>query len=167
MNKYPSTSEKTEENENTIDYQICKRKLDRERYNLGKHLAEHCRTEYPKIVNYCLWLLAEVAVIAADIPEVIGTAAALQILFHIPIWAGVLITGLNTFLLLGLQRYGVRKLELLLATMVFLMAASYIAELAYAKPKVSQVFTGMFIPKLSGNGATGAAIALIGALLSP
>ncbi|XP_011622455.1 metal transporter Nramp5 [Amborella trichopoda] len=133
----------------------------------GKHLAEHCRTEYPKIVNYCLWLLAEVAVIAADIPEVIGTAAALQILFHIPIWAGVLITGLNTFLLLGLQRYGVRKLELLLATMVFLMAASYIAELAYAKPKVSQVFTGMFIPKLSGNGATGAAIALIGALLSP
>ncbi|XP_011622454.1 metal transporter Nramp5 [Amborella trichopoda] len=133
----------------------------------GKHLAEHCRQEYPKYVNYCLWILAEVAVISADIPEVVGTAAALHILFHIPIWVGVLITALNTFLLLGLQRYGIRKLELLMASMVFLMAACYIGELAYAKPKASEVLKGMFIPKLSGNGATGAAIALLGAIVSP
>ncbi|XP_042475069.1 metal transporter Nramp5-like [Macadamia integrifolia] len=73
----------------------------------GKHLAELCKLEYPKFVKYCLWLLAEVAVIAADIPEVIGTAFALNILLHIPVWTGVLITGLSTLLLLGLQRYGV------------------------------------------------------------
>nr|POE92557.1 metal transporter nramp5 [Quercus suber] len=72
----------------------------------GKHLSELCKAEYPKYVKYCLWLLAEVAVIAADIPEVIGTAFALNILFHIPIWTGVLITGLSTLLLLSLQRYG-------------------------------------------------------------
>lgn len=59
------------------------------------------------MVKICLWLLAEMAVIAADIPEVIGTAFALNILFHIPVWTGVLITGLSTLLLLGLQRYGV------------------------------------------------------------
>ncbi|KAI8006091.1 Metal transporter Nramp1 [Camellia lanceoleosa] len=71
----------------------------------GKHLAELCKAEYPKYVKYCLWILAKVAVIAADIPEVIGTTFALNILFHIPLWAGVLMTGLSS-LLLGLQRYG-------------------------------------------------------------
>ncbi|KAF5468927.1 hypothetical protein F2P56_013035 [Juglans regia] len=74
--------------------------------SIGKHLSELWKAEYPKYVKYCLWLLAEAAVIAADIPEVIGTAFGLNILFHIPMWAGVLLTGLSTLLLLGLQRYG-------------------------------------------------------------
>lgn len=73
----------------------------------GNHLSELCKAEYPPLVKYCLWLLAELAVIAADIPEVIGTAFALNILFRIPVWAGVLLTGFSTLLLLGLQRYGV------------------------------------------------------------
>ncbi|KAK1322789.1 Metal transporter Nramp5 [Acorus calamus] len=133
----------------------------------GKHLAEHCKAEYPKFVKYCLWLLAEVAVIAADIPEVIGTAFALNILFHIPVWGGVLITGLSTLMLLGLQRYGVRKLELLIAVLVFIMAGCYFGELSYVKPPTSQVIRGLFIPKLKGQGATGDAIALLGALIMP
>ncbi|KAJ6306952.1 hypothetical protein OIU78_022121 [Salix suchowensis] len=94
----------------------------------GKHLAELCKAEYPKYVKYCLWLLAEIAVIAADIPEVIGTAFALNILFHIPVWVGVLCTGCSTLLLLGLQKYGVRKLELLIAVLVFVMAACFFGE---------------------------------------
>ncbi|THU72871.1 hypothetical protein C4D60_Mb04t16800 [Musa balbisiana] len=73
----------------------------------GKHLAEHCRAEYPKIPNFILWVLAELAVVACDIPEVIGTAFALNMLFKIPIWCGVLLTGLSTLLLLLLQQYGV------------------------------------------------------------
>ncbi|XP_077251469.1 metal transporter Nramp7.2-like [Tasmannia lanceolata] len=133
----------------------------------GKHLSELCKAEYPKYIRYCLWFLAEVAVIAADIPEVIGTAFALNILFHIPVWTGVLLTGLSTLLLLGLQRYGVRKLELLVLTMVFLMAGCYFGELGYVKPPASEVFKGMFVPKLTGNGATGDAIALLGALVMP
>ncbi|XP_031503387.1 metal transporter Nramp5-like [Nymphaea colorata] len=133
----------------------------------GKHLSEHCKTEYPKFVNYCLWLLAEIAVIAADIPEVVGTAFALNILFHIPVWTGVLITGLSTMLLLGLQKYGVRKLEALITFLVFIMAACYFAELAYVKPKASEVLQGLFVPKLKGEGATGDAIALLGALIMP
>ncbi|KAK1322788.1 Metal transporter Nramp5 [Acorus calamus] len=118
-----------------------------------KHLAELCKAEYPKFVKYCLWLLAEVAVIAADIPEVIGTAFALNILFHIPLWGGVLITGLSTLMLLGLQRYGVRKLELLISVLVFVMAGCYFGELSYVKPPTSQVIRGLFIPKLKRPGS--------------
>ncbi|WOG99699.1 hypothetical protein DCAR_0519054 [Daucus carota subsp. sativus] len=133
----------------------------------GMHLSELCRAEYPLHVKYCLWLLAEVAVIAADIPEVIGTAFALNILFDIPVWAGVLLTGFSTLLLLGLQRYGVRKLELLITVLVFVMAACFFGELSYVKPPAVDVIKGMFIPKLKGQGATGDAIALLGALVMP
>ncbi|XP_030936426.1 metal transporter Nramp5-like, partial [Quercus lobata] len=76
----------------------------------GKHLSELCKFEYPEYMKYCLWLLAKVAVIAADIPEVIGTAFALNILFHMLVWTRVLITGLSTLLLLGLQRYEIFKI---------------------------------------------------------
>ncbi|XP_071723636.1 metal transporter Nramp7.2-like isoform X2 [Rutidosis leptorrhynchoides] len=133
----------------------------------GKHLSELCKAEYPPLVKYCLWFLAEVAVIAADIPEVIGTAFALNILFHIPVWAGVLVTGFSTIALLGLQRYGIRKLELLIATLVFIMAACFFGEMSYVKPPATEVLKGMFIPRLSGNSATGDAIALLGALVMP
>ncbi|XP_050220582.1 metal transporter Nramp7.2-like [Mercurialis annua] len=133
----------------------------------GKHLSELCKAEYPKFVKYCLWLLAEVAVIAADIPEVIGTAFALNILFNIPVWVGVLCTGVSTLLLLGLQKYGVRKLEMLIAILVFVMAGCFFGEMSHVKPPASGVIKGMFVPKLSGHGATGDAIALLGALIMP
>ncbi|XP_042034311.1 metal transporter Nramp5-like [Salvia splendens] len=133
----------------------------------GKHLAEHCKAEYPIFVKLCLWILAELAVIAADIPEVIGTAFALNILFKIPVWVGVLCTGCSTLLLLGLQKYGVRKLELLIAILVFIMAACFFGELSYVKPPAKEVMKGMFVPKLIGQGATGDAIALLGALVMP
>ncbi|KAG6390417.1 hypothetical protein SASPL_148151 [Salvia splendens] len=133
----------------------------------GRHLAEHCKAEYPIFVKLCLWILAELAVIAADIPEVIGTAFALNILFKIPVWVGVLCTGCSTLLLLGLQKYGVRKLELLIAILVFIMAACFFGELSYVKPPAKEVMKGMFVPKLRGQGATGDAIALLGALVMP
>ncbi|TYK06515.1 metal transporter Nramp5-like [Cucumis melo var. makuwa] len=98
---------------------------------------------------------------------VIGTAFALNILFHIPVWAGVLLTGLSTLLLLGLQRYGARKLELLIAILVFVMAACFFGEMSYVKPPASGVLKGMFVPKLKGEGATADAIALLGALVMP
>ncbi|KAF5806288.1 putative NRAMP family protein [Helianthus annuus] len=133
----------------------------------GKHLSELCKAEYPIVVKYCLWLLAELAVIAADIPEVIGTAFGLNILFKIPVWVGVLLTGLSTLLLLALQKYGVRKLEILIAILVFVMAGCFFGEMSYVRPPAGEVLKGMFIPKLSGQGATGDAIALLGALVMP
>ncbi|KAL6897306.1 hypothetical protein ACP4OV_007002 [Aristida adscensionis] len=133
----------------------------------GRHLAELCKTEYPVWVRICLWLLAELAVIAADIPEVIGTAFAFNLLFHIPVWVGVLIAGSSTLLLLGLQRYGVRKLEFLVALLVFIMAACFFVEMSIVKPPAKEVLKGLFVPKLSGSGATGDTIALLGALVMP
>lgn len=133
----------------------------------GKHLAEHCRAEYPRIPNFILWILAELAVVACDIPEVIGTAFALNMLFKIPIWCGVLITGLSTLMLLLLQQYGVRKLEFLIAFLVLTMAVCFFVELGYAKPSSSEVLHGLFVPQLKGNGATGLAISLLGAMVMP
>lgn len=133
----------------------------------GKHLAEICKDEYPKYINSCLWILAEIAVIAADIPEVIGTAFALNILFNVPVWSGVLITGLSTLVILGLQRYGVRKLEGVISMMVFVMAGCYFGEMAYVKPPAAELLKGLFIPSLKGNNAVADAIALLGALIMP
>ncbi|KAI8544198.1 hypothetical protein RHMOL_Rhmol08G0277300 [Rhododendron molle] len=133
----------------------------------GKHLAEHCRAEYSKVPNFILWILAESAIVACDIPEVIGTAFALNMLFKIPVWCGVLLTGLSTLILLALQQYGVRKLEFLIAFLVFTIAACFFMELGYAKPNASEVLNGLFVPQLKGNGATGLAISLLGAMVMP
>ncbi|KMZ73126.1 Manganese transport protein mntH [Zostera marina] len=133
----------------------------------GNHLAEHCRAEYPHTVSIILWLLAEISVVACDIPEVIGTAFALDMLFGIPLWCGVLISGLSTLLLLLLQQYGVRKLELLICVLVLIMAVCFFVEIGYAKPNSTQVLKGLVVPQLSGNGATGLAISLLGAMVMP
>ncbi|KAH9691292.1 metal transporter Nramp5 [Citrus sinensis] len=101
------------------------------------------------------------------VSTVIGTAFALNILFNIPVWVGVLLTGGSTLLLLGLQKYGVRKLEMLITVLVFIMAACFFGEMSYVKPPAADVLKGMFVPKLSGQGATGDAIALLGALVMP
>ncbi|KAL0006103.1 hypothetical protein SO802_013664 [Lithocarpus litseifolius] len=133
----------------------------------GKHLAEHCRNEYNKVPNFILWVLAEVAIVACDIPEVIGTAFALNMLFSIPLWCGVLLTGLSTLVLLTLQQYGVRKLEFLIAFLVLTIAACFFVELGYAKPAATEVVNGLFVPNLKGNGAIGLAISLLGAMVMP
>ncbi|KAL7114315.1 hypothetical protein ACP275_04G112800 [Erythranthe tilingii] len=133
----------------------------------GKHLAEHCRLEYPKVPNFILWIIAEIAIVACDIPEVIGTAFALNMLFKIPLWLGVLITGLSTLVLLLLQQYGVRKLEILITFLVLTIAGCFFAELAYAKPDASEVLQGLFVPQLKGSGATKLAISLLGAMVMP
>ncbi|XP_024516358.1 metal transporter Nramp6 [Selaginella moellendorffii] len=139
--------------------------------NLGvvtrKHLAEHCRIEYARPLNFVLWILAEVCIIASDIPEVIGTAFALNILFRLPVWIGVLLTGFSTLILLAIQQYGVRKLELVVALFVFIMAGCFFVELGYAKPDAGEVLKGLFVPRLNGHGATGIAISLLGAMVMP
>ncbi|KAF2321500.1 hypothetical protein GH714_000193 [Hevea brasiliensis] len=133
----------------------------------GKHLAEHCKNEYPRVPNFILWILAEIAIVACDIPEVIGTAFALNMLFKISVWIGVLLSGLSTLVLLALQQYGVRKLEFLIAFLVSTIAACFLVELAFAKPSASEVLYGLFVPQLKGHGATGLAISLLGAMVMP
>ncbi|KAL6629780.1 hypothetical protein ACP70R_029545 [Stipagrostis hirtigluma subsp. patula] len=133
----------------------------------GRHLAELCREEYPRYVNICLWIIAELAVISDDIPEVLGTAFAFNILLKIPVWAGVILTVLSTLLLLGVQRFGARKLEFLIAAFMFTMAACFFGELSYLRPSARDVVKGMFVPSLQGKGAAANAIALFGAIITP
>ncbi|XP_057856362.1 metal transporter Nramp6 isoform X2 [Cryptomeria japonica] len=133
----------------------------------GKHLAEHCRAEYPTEINYILWVLAELAVVASDIPEVIGTAYALNMLFHLPLWLGVILAGFSTLIFLALQQYGVRKLELFISFLVLTIASCFFVEIKYANISIHKVIEGLFIPKLSSHGATGIAISLLGAMVMP
>ncbi|XP_042507009.1 metal transporter Nramp5-like [Macadamia integrifolia] len=133
----------------------------------GKHLSEHCKAEYPKKVNYCLWILAEIAIITSDIPEVIGTAFALNLLLKVPIWAGVLLAGLSTLLLLGLQKYGIRKLEMAIGVLLMVVGTCFLGVMVHAKPDAGEIAIGMFVPKLKGHKATRDAVALLGALIMP
>ncbi|KAH7435624.1 hypothetical protein KP509_06G072200 [Ceratopteris richardii] len=119
------------------------------------------------VIASCAALLIQSLAANLGVVTVLGTAFALNLLFNIPVWGGVLATGLSTLVFLALQQYGVRKLEFLIAFMVFTMAACFLAELAYARPSATEVLKGMFIPQLSGAGATGLAVSLLGAMVMP
>ncbi|CAI0420772.1 unnamed protein product [Linum tenue] len=95
------------------------------------------------------------------------TTFALNMLFNLPVWIGVLLTGLSTLVLLALQQYGVRKLEFLIAFLVITIAGCFFAEMGYAKPAGDEVVKGLFVPQLKGNGAAGLAISLLGAMVMP
>ncbi|CAI7750161.1 unnamed protein product [Closterium sp. NIES-53] len=135
----------------------------------GKHLAQHCRLEYPSGLNVVLWVIAEINVIASDIPQVVGTAIALNLLFRIPLWAGVLITGCSALLLLALERFGARPLETIMALMVLLIAGCFIAEMVKALQlsDVGELLKGMVVPQLQNVGALAVAISILGATVMP
>lgn len=109
-----------------------------------KDLAQACRDYYPKQFRGVLWLLAEVAIIACDLAEVIGSAIALQLLFGMPILIGVLITSLDAFLLLFLQNKGLRYLEALVISLIALILGSFAIEIFLAKPDVWQIAAGIW-----------------------
>ncbi|KAM3254508.1 hypothetical protein ACQJBY_048175 [Aegilops geniculata] len=102
----------------------------------GRHLAELCRDEYPDWARRALWLMAEVAMVGADIQEVIGSAIAIKILSngYLPLWAGVVITALDCFIFLSLENYGVRKLEAVFAVLIATMAVSFAWMFTDTKP---------------------------------
>src|SRR6266849_4755853 len=89
----------------------------------GRDLAQACRDAYPRWAAYPLWAAAEIAIISTDIAEVIGTAIGLNLLFSIPLEVGVLLTALDVFLILYLQRIGFRYLEALIITLLGVIAA--------------------------------------------
>ncbi len=132
----------------------------------GLDLAQASRAAYPKTVNFCNWLLAEFAIAACDLAEVIGMAIGLQLLFHIPLLVGVSITVVDTLLLLVLQKYGMRKMEAFILALVATIGFAFIAELIFAKPAAGELIKG-FIPSIPGNEALYIAIGIIGATVMP
>jgi manganese transport protein len=98
----------------------------------GRDLAQACRDAFPKPVAYTLWFLAEIAIIATDIAEVIGTAIGLNLIFGIPLEIGVLITALDVFLILYLQKLGFRWVEALIITLLGVIAVCFAIQIFMA-----------------------------------
>jgi NRAMP (natural resistance-associated macrophage protein)-like metal ion transporter len=109
----------------------------------GLDLAQACRAQYSRPVRLMLWFLCEIAIIACDLAEVIGTAIALQLLFGIPLTVGVIITAIDVMLILALQRFGFRKLEAFIVALLIIIAACFAIELALAQPAIGGIARGL------------------------
>ncbi|KAJ2156647.1 hypothetical protein GGF46_005047 [Coemansia sp. RSA 552] len=132
----------------------------------GRHLAQHIRQQYPWPFAVVFWLLSELAIIGADIQEVIGTATALHILTTIPIWAGVIITAVDSFVFLYIQRLGVRVMELVFGLLVTTLAVCFWVEMVMIKPDAGEMFKGMFVPRIP-QGSIVQAVGIVGCVLMP
>jgi manganese transport protein len=135
----------------------------------GRDLAQACRDHYPPGVNYALWFACELAIIACDLAEVIGTAIALNLLFGIPLIAGALITALDVFLLLLLMKKGFRFLEAFVITLLTVIFVCFAVQIIAAAPPVAAVLGG-FVPTsqvVTNPAMLYIAIGIIGATVMP
>ncbi|XP_029670621.1 protein Malvolio isoform X2 [Formica exsecta] len=139
----------------------------------GLHLAEMCYRQYKKVPRFILWIMIEIAIIGSDMQEVIGTAIALYLLSNkaIPIWGGVLITVIDTFTFLFLDKYGLRKLELFFGVLISVMGITFGYEYIVSEPSQIDVITGMFVPWYNGmnydNKVLLQAVGIVGAVIMP
>ncbi len=132
----------------------------------GRDLAQANRETYPRGVNFLLYVLAEIAIAATDLAEVLGMAIGIQLLTGLPLIWGVSLTILDTFLLLILQRYGIRKMEAFIVSLVAIVGISFLIQLIMAKPEMHEVVKG-FVPSIPDNNALYIAIGIIGATVMP
>lgn len=132
----------------------------------GLDLAQASKETFPRFVNFSLYLLAELAIAATDLAEVIGMAIGLQLLFDIPLLIGVLITFFDTFLLLFLINKGIRKMEAFILSLIFVIGLCFGFEMFFAQPVVADVAKGL-VPSLPDSSALYLAIGIIGATVMP
>src|SRR5262249_23341579 len=109
----------------------------------GRDLAQACRENYPRRTGLGLWVLCEIAIAACDLAEVIGTIVALKLLFNLPYLWGLVVAAGDTFLLLAMQRRGVRLLEVLTLALIGVIALSFAAEIVLAPPDWGAVLRGL------------------------
>jgi manganese transport protein len=131
----------------------------------GRDLAQACRETYPRQMNLALWGLCEIAVAACDLAEVLGAAIALNLLFHIPLLLGVLITAADTLLVLWFQSFGIRTIEAFVLALITVMAGCFCIEIVWAKPSASEIFSGL-VPRLNRDSLY-VAIGILGATVMP
>jgi manganese transport protein len=132
----------------------------------GRDLAQANRETYPRAINFILYLLAEIAIAACDLAEVLGMALGIQLLTGLPLVWGVSFTVLDTFLLLYLQKLGMRKMEAFIIALVAIIFIAFLIEMMLAKPVLGEVAKG-FIPSFPDNNALYIAIGIIGATVMP
>ncbi|XP_037825589.1 protein Malvolio isoform X2 [Lucilia sericata] len=137
----------------------------------GLHLAEMCYRQYKKIPRFILWIMIEIAIIGSDMQEVIGTAVAIYLLSNkvVPLWGGVLITIIDTFTFLFLDKYGLRKLEFLFGFLITVMAVTFGYEYVVSAPNQGEVLEGMFVPwcKDCNSEVLLQAVGVVGAVIMP
>ncbi|WP_018613487.1 Nramp family divalent metal transporter [Segetibacter koreensis] len=129
-------------------------------------LAQANREVYPSFINFALYLLAELAIAACDLAEVLGMAIGIQLLTGLPLIWGVSITVLDTFLLFYLQKLGMRKMEGFIIGLVAIIAFSFLVQMVFAKPQLGELIHG-FIPSIPNSEALYIAIGIIGATVMP
>src|SRR6185436_6051446 len=105
----------------------------------GLDLAQACRETYPRPVTAALWVLCEVAIAACDLAEVLGAAIGLNLLFHIPLLTGVVLTAADTLLLLWFQSFGIRAIEAFVLSLISIIAFCFCVEIIWAKPLASEL----------------------------
>ncbi|CAG2163875.1 unnamed protein product [Oppiella nova] len=137
----------------------------------GKHLAEIGFRRYPKLPRLLLWIMSEIAIIGSDMQEVIGTAVSIYLLSNrvIPLYAGVLLTILDTFSFLLLDKYGLRKLEVFFGLLILIMVGTFGYEFVKVKPLASDIAKGIVIPYCQDcdRDALLQAVGIIGAIIMP
>jgi manganese transport protein len=131
-----------------------------------RDLAQACRETYPRPISYALWLLCEIAIAACDLAEVLGAAIALNLLFHIPLFTGVLLTAADTLLLLWFSRLGIRVIEAFVLSLIAVIAGCFAIEILWAgTPILGDVARGV-VPHLSARTLY-VAIGILGATVMP
>ncbi len=133
----------------------------------GHNLAEQCRLSLSRGLCFLLWGVMEIVAMATDLAEFLGAALGFHLLFGLPMGVAGLLTGVVTFLLLGLERYGFRRLELVIALLVAAIAVSYLAELFLAQPDWKQAAFHSMVPKFGGTHGLLLASGILGATVMP
>ena len=133
----------------------------------GKNLPELCREHFPKWLSFTLWVFSEIAAMGTDLAEFLGATLGLNLLFHIPMLVGTVITGIATYIILALDRFGFRPLEKLIASLVILIGICYLAETLLSHPVFGQVVYHSFVPWLGSKSAVLLAVGVIGATVMP
>lgn len=132
----------------------------------GKSLPEVCRDHYPRWASIALWITAELAAMATDLAEFLGGAIGFNLLFGIPLFPAALLTGVVISLILLLERYGFRKVEMVIIGLIAVIGFGYMAEILLARPPLDEITHGLLVPSLP-VGATLVAVGIIGATVMP
>ncbi len=132
----------------------------------GRDLSENCRDRYSRRTTVLLWITAELATVATDLAEFLGSAIAIYLLFHLDLFTATLITGLDVLLILSLQRYGFRPLEYVMISFVAMIGVSYVVELFFAQPYWALVPGSLVIPHVTSESLF-VAIGIVGATVMP
>jgi manganese transport protein len=133
----------------------------------GHNLAEMCREHFPKPVVWGMWLLAEVVAMATDLAEFLGAAIGFQLLFHIPLLLGGILTAIVTFVILGLERYGFRPMEAVITGLVGIIALCYLVETFIDRPDWKMIAYHATVPQFSGTESILLASGILGATVMP